>query len=376
VDEGENIVARRMIVDARGLNRKIDGIGRVMRELFRAMSTVADAPAGVFVAGEGAEWPFEAPKDWLLQGNGYWGGKSATLGWLTKAPTLARRFNCDICFGMTVSALFLPANAKTVVVAHDVIWRIRPEWFSLANRILHNEIVERSIRNADLVIAVSQSTKRDVISILGVPEDRVKVAYLGVTDSLADTELPKPSARVLASGKRMLLCVSSFDPRKNIARLVRACNMLPTSIQSSIELVLVGTPLPYGGEELADEIQKANFSLRITGKVSDKELQSLYSQAYAFIYPSLYEGFGLPVLEAMSNGVPVIAGNNSSLPEVVGNAGILCNVEKVEEIYEHLLRLLEAQEQADSFGELGKKRSSQFTWKEAAEAVAKMVLSL
>ena len=362
-----------MLVDARGLNRKINGLGRVMRELFCAMSALPDAPEGVFVAGKGAAWPFDVSQDWLLAENGYWGGISATLGWLATAPILARRYGCDICFGITVSAPFLPKTMKKVVIAHDVMWRICPKWFSPSNRILHNLLVEPSIKHADLVIAVSQSTKRDVMSIIGVPEERIRVVHLGIADSLVGAEATKPSARFAASGKRMLLCVSSFDPRKNIPRLIRACNMLPDSLRDAIELVLVGTPLPYGGKELADEIQKAKFSLTVTGSITDDELRTFYAQAYAFIYPSLYEGFGLPVLEAMSNGIPVIAGDNSSLPEVVGNAGILCNVENTEEICGQLLRLLENSELADSLGVLGRNRSAQFTWKSAAESVTKMV---
>ena len=344
-----------------------------MRELFYAMSMLPDAPEGVFVAGKGAAWPFDVSQDWLIAENGWWGGISATFGWMTKAPILARRYGCDVCFGMTVSAPLLPRKMKKVVIAHDVMWRICPEWFSPSNRILHNLLVEPSIKYADLVIAVSQSTKRDVMSIIGVPEERIRVVHLGIADGLIGAETAKPSARFAASGKRMLLCVSSFDPRKNIARLIRACNMLPNSLREAVELVLVGTPLSYGGKELAGEIQGAKFSLTVTGSITDQELRALYSQAYAFIYPSLYEGFGLPVLEAMSNGIPVIAGNNSSLPEVVGDAGILCNVESTEEICEQLLRLLQDPELADSLGALGRSRSAQFTWKNAAESVTKML---
>jgi glycosyltransferase involved in cell wall biosynthesis len=366
----------RMIVDARGLNRKIDGIGRVMRELFQAMSILPDVPEGVFVAGQGAKWPFEVPDGWHLEGNGYIGRKSATLGWLTKAPVLARQYDCNICFGMTLSAPFLPQRTKKVVIAHDVIWRVCPEWFSPSNRLLHNYIIEPSLKNADMVIAVSESTKRDVISILHVPEDRIKVVPLGTARDLAATEVKTPSARFTATGKRLLLCVSSFDPRKNISRLLRACNMLPEQTRKNIEVVLVGTPLRYGGEEVAAEIKYAKLPITVTGKITDSELRALYSDAYIFAYPSLYEGFGLPVLEAMSNGIPVLAGNNSSLPEVVGDAGILCDVKNEVEISGHLANIIENPELADALGERGQNRSAQFSWNRAAESVTRLLQDL
>jgi glycosyltransferase involved in cell wall biosynthesis len=140
-------------------------------------------------------------------------------------------------------------------------------------------------------------------------------------------------------------------------------------VREQFELVLVGKKSGYGWDELKATLDEAKFPYRITGWISESELRELYAAAYAFIYPSLYEGFGLPVLEAMAHGLPVIAGNNSSLPEVLGDAGILCDTANQEELGWQIQRLLTSPEIADRLGLQGKLRSKQFSWKNTAAGV-------
>lgn len=359
----------RMIVDARSLSRPIDGIGRVMHEVLRAMSEMPVAPEGIFLAPPGAKWPFPAPSRWKLISSGELGRQSATLGWMALAGFVARRYGCDACLGATALAPGLLGRTRQVVFAHDITWRVNPGWFSFRNRVLFKETAERSFHRADVIIAISSATKRDLIEYLHIPEDRIRVVPLGVNPPAETQKRVQPSKRFTNSGKRLLLCVSSFEPRKNIAGLVRTCSALPLDVREHFELVLVGSKSGYGWNELQSALVEATISCRITGKISESELQTLYADAYAVIYPSLYEGFGLPVLEAMAHGVPVIAGNNSSLPEVMGEAGILCDTTSQEELGWQIQRLLASPEIADRLGLQGKLRSKEFSWKNTAAGV-------
>ncbi len=359
----------KMLVDARSLSRPIDGIGRVVHEIFRAMSEMPEAPEGIFLAPPGAKWPFPAPSHWRLIGSGELGRQNATLGWMAHAGFAARRYGCDACLGPTMLAPGLPRRIRQTVIAHDLTWRVNPRWFSFRNRIWFRETAEWSFHRANSIIAVSNATKRDLIEYLHIAEDRIRVVPPGVNPPVESQEREQPSKRFTNSGKRLLLCVSSFEPRKNIAGLIRACSALPSEVREQFELVLVGNKPGFGWDELKAALGEATIPYRITGKISESELDQLYAAAYAFIYPSLYEGFGLPVLEAMAHGVPVIAGNNSSLPEVLGNAGILCNTANQEELGWKIQELLASPEMADRLGLKGKLRSKQFSWRSTAAGV-------
>jgi alpha-1,3-rhamnosyl/mannosyltransferase len=358
-----------VIVDARSLSRPIDGIGRVVHEVLRAMSEMPEPPEGVFLAPPGAKWPFPAPNHWKLISSGELGRQNATLGWMALAGFAARRYGCDACLGATMLAPGLPKRVRQAVIAHDVTWRVNPRWFSFRNRVWFKETAERSFHRANNIIAVSNATKRDLIEYLHIAEDRIRVVPLGVNPPAETQGRVQPSKRFTNSGKRLLLCVSSFEPRKNIAGLIRACSALPSEVREQFELVLVGKKSGYGRDELESALGEATMPYRITGKISESELHELYAAAYAFIYPSLYEGFGLPVLEAMAHGVPVIAGNNSSLPEVLGDAGILCDTTNQEELGWRIHGLLASPEMADRLGLEGKLRSKQFSWKSTAAGV-------
>lgn len=358
-----------VIVDARSFSRPIDGIGRVVHEVFRAMSEMPESPEGIFLAPPGARWPFPAPSHWKLIGSGELGRQNATLGWMALAGFAARRYGCDACLGPTMLAPGLPRRVRQAVIAHDIAWRVNPRWFSLRNRVWFRQTAEWSFRRPNTIIAVSNATKRDLIEYLHIAEDRIRVVPLGVNPPAETEEWVQPGRRFTNSGKRLLLCISSFEPRKNIPCLIRACSALPSQVREQFELVLVGSKSGYGWDELKATLGEATIPCRITGKIGESELQALYAAAYAFIYPSLYEGFGLPVLEAMAHGVPVIAGNNSSLPEVLGNAGILCDTTNQEELGSRIQELLASPEMADRLGSQGKFRSEQFSWKSTAAGV-------
>ena len=208
---------------------------------------------------------------------------------------------------------------------------------------------------SDLVIAVSHFTAVQVRSLLGVAADRIRVIHHGV-----HIHTPSNTPR-----ENLVLCLGAIQKRKNIARLVKAFERLPNSWR----LALAGAPDGYGAiDELkAVEQSPRRADIDVLGYVDASTLASLYQRARIFAFPSLDEGFGMPVLEAMSHGIPVVTSNRSSLPEVAGDAALLVDPRNVDEIGEALLRFALDEDLHAEFSRRGIERTQQFTWPAAVE---------
>jgi glycosyltransferase involved in cell wall biosynthesis len=258
---------------------------------------------------------------------------------------------------------------RRVVTVHDLIHRIHPEAHfgvrSLGMRILVSLAAHRSHR----VIVDSESTRRDLTRLLRIPPERVDVAHLGLGSTAPVEPVSEPELRERhALGQRkLLLSVSAKRPHKNLPRLLDALALVPADRRPV--LVLPGYPTPHEDElrQKASELDVSDF-VRLLGWVAPAELEGLYRAADAFVFPSLYEGFGMPVLEAMSRGVPVACSNRSSLPELTGDAALLFNPERPSEIAGAIERLLGDEAEARRLRAAALGRSAQFTWRRTAEA--------
>jgi glycosyltransferase involved in cell wall biosynthesis len=208
---------------------------------------------------------------------------------------------------------------------------------------------------ADAVITVSAFTREQVIGLLGADPARVHVVHHGIRQ-LEDT------AVLPVERKKIVLNVGAIQKRKNIARLVDAFEGLPSDWQ----LVLAGSG-GYGAAEILARIERspAQARIRVTGYVSPQELGEWYRRASIFAFPSLDEGFGMPVLEAMAAGVPVITSDRSALPEVAGGAALLVNPEDTEGLQQALRRLSEDGDLRSELARLGTGRARNFTWEKA-----------
>jgi glycosyltransferase involved in cell wall biosynthesis len=208
-------------------------------------------------------------------------------------------------------------------------------------------------RNSDLIITVSHFTANQVHELLGVERSRIRVIHHGV------------HARPLAARaeEKLVLSVGAIQLRKNTARLVEAFEALP----SDWKLVLAGAVSGYGAEQILRRIETSSARQRIqlAGYVSPEELERLYAQAAIFAFPSLDEGFGMPVLDAMAHGVPVVTSNSSALPEVAGDAALLVDPQRVDEIAAALLGLAANRGRRDALAQAGKARVASFSWPRA-----------
>ncbi len=273
-------------------------------------------------------------------------------------------------------------NIKTVFTLHDLIPLIYPEYHLPLNRIFLTQMFPRFLRQADAIISVSESTKRDAMKLLNIPEEKITVVTEGVEPRFYPIKDPNRLAAVRDKHglpEKFILIVSTIEPRKNHKVLIDAYAEVRKS-HPDVALAIVGkNGWMYEGfyEHLRESgLQK---EVKLLGRVEDFELSVLLSAATIFAFPSLYEGFGLPPLEAMASGTPVVVANTSSLPEVVGNAGILLDPNNARSWANAFDALLSDPQKRMQMSLAGQKQASKFTWEETAkqtQAVYQKVLGL
>ena len=277
-------------------------------------------------------------------------------------------------------ALPLACPASSVVTVHDLSFLLFPQAFNRANRLYLAAATRRAVGQADAVIAVSASTRRDVVRLLGVPEEKVAVVPNGIDETfrpITDTQRLEALRRERSLPQRMILSVGTLEPRKNAETLIRAYARLKKASAILHKLVLAGG-LGWRYERLFALVEELGLQddVLFPGFVSYGELPLWYNAADLFVFPSLYEGFGLPPLEAMACGVPVIASNVSSLPEVVGDAGPLVDPLDVEGLAEAIAQVLGDGALRAEMRERGVARAEQFSWLEAARGTARVYENL
>jgi glycosyltransferase involved in cell wall biosynthesis len=258
-------------------------------------------------------------------------------------------------------------GVRTILTVHDLSFVRVPESAPERLREYLNQVVPRSVRRADLILADSQATRQDLIAIYHTPPEKVSVLYSGVDDRFYpiedSTHLSKVRARYGIGGP-YIFSVGTVQPRKNYGRLVEAFHRLN---QRDLKLVIAGGK-GWLDDPLMRQVEALGLSerVRFLGFVPDDDLPALYSGAWVFAFPSLYEGFGLPPLEAMACGVPVVASNTSSMPEVVADAGLLVDPLDVDALTDALRRALDDQALRIRLINRGQLRVQAFSWDKAA----------
>jgi alpha-1,3-rhamnosyl/mannosyltransferase len=274
--------------------------------------------------------------------------------------------------------LYAPRHAAAVLTIHDLTTLVHPEFHAPDNTVMHTAKERFAREQADHIIAVSHSTMRDIVTHLHVPPERISVIH-----EAADTSRfhPYPPEQVRPMLERYqlqaggyLLSIGTLEPRKNYTRLIEAYAMLRQQLASQGSeppplLIAGGQGWLY--EDILATPARCGIEqhVRFLGKVPDADLPLLLAGARLFVYPSLYEGFGLPVLEAMACGVPVLASSSTSLPEVLGDAGLYCNPNDSSSIAHGLRELLQHPQQTERLRHMGLQRAASFSWQRAARDV-------
>jgi len=261
------------------------------------------------------------------------------------------------------------AVRRQVCTIHDLIPLDHPEWFSPNFVSLYRWLLPRLATKLRRIIAISEFTKLRIMELLGVNGQLISVIPNGV-DTAFCPQSSEPIALVrqkLGLGSRpYALCVGSLEPRKNVKTLLRAWTLLPAALQSEVQLVLAGPKGNLGVFRDAG-IGELPKDVLLTGYVPQEDLPALYAGAAAFVYPSLYEGFGLPPLEAMACGTPVVTSSTSSIPEVVGDAAVTVNPESAEEIAYGIEQILTKESLRRRLAQRGLERAQALTWDRTAQ---------
>ena len=264
---------------------------------------------------------------------------------------------------------------KQISTVHDLLFMRFPDSFTASVRDSLTGAVVDAVKRADYIITVSNAAKSDIIEMLGVPENRIRVIYEAPDQAFKpvdDTDILKSIRKKYGIDKDYLLFLGAGEPRKNLPFLMEAYGSLSQDIRQEYRLVIAG-PARWGSEAIDAKIKECGIErdVILTGYIPDKEAAALYSGATAFIFPSLGEGFGLPVLEAMSCGAPVICSGISSMPEVAGDAAYKIDPHNVEDLTAAIQALVTDESLRAGFRRKGFDRAAEFSWeKNVTETLA------
>lgn len=346
------------------------GIGRYVRELVAALANqdsvtqyrlfVGGAKALPPAPGANFTWsPTAIPPRW-------W----ARIWHRAQVPFPVEFFTGRIDLFHATDFTLPPTLCRTILTVHDLSFVRVPETASPTLKRYLDTVVPRSVRRADHILADSQATKDDLIALYGTPSDKVTVLLSGVEARFRPIDdlnsLERVRVRYALPQRPYILSVGTVQPRKNYVRLVEALGLLRGQ-GLDVALVIVGAA-GWLANPIYETIKRLRLSefVHFTGFADDADLPALYSGAVTVALPSLYEGFGLPVLEAMACGAPVLTSNISSLPEVAGDAALLIDPHETQAIADGLMRLITDSALRDQLIARGYLQAARFTWERSA----------
>ncbi len=307
--------------------------------------------------------------------------------WYLKRPRLDRLIGgVDVFFMPNLNFAALSREVKLIVTAHDLSFEFFPEMFAWRQRLWHFAVNFRSLlRRADAVIAVSASTKDDLVTRYGIAASKIHVILSGIDARFAPADRNDVSLLAVQEKYQLpykfILYLGTIEPRKNLGALLSAFEAFQREAvgeeMSRYELVLAGRP-GWKYEELFQAIDQSPVrdKIRLIGFVEDRDKPALYNLASVFVYPSFYEGFGFPPLEALACGVPVIASDSASLPEVVGEAGVLIDPYRPDEILQAFRGILGDKSYQMKLRERALARRSDFTWGRVGRSFLELLVGL
>lgn len=366
----------RIGIDATSLPPQPVGAGNYIIQLIRALSALEPEDEYVIFAQKRGRALIDLPTSkrfhWQVVEDMT---PAIRLMWeQTVLPRLSSKAKIDVLHSLHYTRpLWL--DCASVVTFHDMTFFLYPHLHTRSKRIFFPLATRLSARKAKAIIADSENTRQDIIRVLGVPEDKVFKVLLGVDPSfrpIKDSALKKRIGEHYHLPDKFILYLGMVEPRKNLPLLVRAYKEL-VERGSEHHLVVAGR-FGWMYEDILRLVEQFGLKNRVhfTGYISQNDLPVIYNLARVFVYPTLYEGFGLPPLEAMACGVPVITTNVASLPEIVDDAGVLIEPDDQEALVNALERVLNDREISAELATKGPVRAAEFTWERTARQTLKV----
>ena len=360
----------RVGIDATALPAQPVGAGNYIIQFIKTLARISTNYELIIFAHQNKRDLFEIPDDTNL----HWelvADKSPMRRLLweqTSFPGLVRRAGIDLLHSLHYTQPVL-LKCPSIVTIHDMTFFLFPQLHTRPKRFFFPNAIRTSVRRADALVAISESTRQDSIRLLGVPPEKIFTTQLGVNDEFGVINDQKLLDRVQEKyklPKAFILYVGLVEPRKNVPALIRAYkSLVDGGIQ--YDLVIVGR---YGWmyQEVFKQTEELGLQDRIqfTGYVPQFDLPIVYNLASLFVYPTRYEGFGFPALEAMACGTPVITSRVSSLPEIVGDAGVLVSPEDEQALAAAMGEVLSDKSLFDRLRKKGIQRAKYFTWERTA----------
>ena len=362
-------------VDARLLSRPLTGIGRYLLEMCRALSKIDKVDLYLFSPARilPNNLPgLESAKLITSQSDKYFFSRQIWSKCIL--PFLVRSKNIDVFWGPAHSLPpFLPQRLARVVTIHDLVWKFAPSTMRTYSYLLERFQMPYSVNSADLVVVASHATAAAALEEFNLDETNITVVSPGagiqieyILNDACDEQL---------INKDYFLFVGTLEPRKNLSRLLIAYSKLSVCVREQANLVIVGGK-GWGKVDvyrMLEELDLAKYVV-ILGYVDDSNLLKLYKNAKFLAMPSLYEGFGLPILEAMVHGIPVLTSNNSSMPEVAGNAGLFVDAKDVDSIKSSLEILITNKSVREKLAKNAKLNAERFDWYRSATALFSVIV--
>lgn len=352
--------------------RQMAGIGRYTRGLVAAIAEIDRRNRYTLFCAGGApaqsSWPenfsirvTRLPARWLA------------VGWHRldlRIPVERLIGPCDVFHSPDFTLPPLRA-ARGIVTIHDLSFLRMPEHADPGLQRYLAAAAPRAVKRAQHVLADSQSTKSDLQTLLSVPAAKISVVAAGVDErfrQVQDADILNGVRERYNLPQRFILFLGTIEPRKNLRRLISAHALLRCRTSLPHALVIAGAP-GWLCQDIFDQVARDGLGEQVLfpGFIADEDLPALYTLADLFVFPSLYEGFGLPPLEAMACGTPVVTSNNSSLPEATGSAAMLVDAEDVDALADAMARVLGDGSLQARLADLGRAQAARFTWRSAAE---------
>ncbi|MFA6547838.1 MAG: glycosyltransferase family 1 protein [Candidatus Magasanikbacteria bacterium] len=280
----------------------------------------------------------------------------------------------DCWYSPNINFLSLNKNIKHILTIHDISFELFPEFYTLKQQLWHKIInPKKQCVRADTIVVPSENTKRDLIEYYQINENKIKVIYPGISPNFDLTDARLKLQKTIVQKKydlpeNFILFLGSIEPRKNLIGLIKAFEKLPKDLSDKFYLIIAGGS-GWKNKSIYETAGKSKLRdhIKFLGYIADTDKPALFALSNLFVFPSFYEGFGFPVIEAMKMGTPVITSNRSSMPEITNNATYLINPNNVSNISNAIKSLLKNSKLYEEYLKRGLELASKYTWENSAK---------